>query len=111
MFDLCYHSAHISVMPTSQKADRRTDRLVAWITPEDKALLARAAALEGSSVASFVVSHVRGAAQEIIRRHDFIQLNESESRRFVEALLAPPAEPAERVADALKLYRDTVTEL
>lgn len=98
-------------MPTDQKADRRSNRLVARITPEDKSLLARAAALEGSSVASFVVSRVRDAAQEVIRRHDFIQLNESESRRFVEALLAPPAKPSNRIADALKLYRDTVTEL
>lgn len=97
-------------MPTDQKADRRTDRLVARITPEDKLLLARAAALEGSSVASFVVSRVRNAAQEVIQRHEFIQLNESESRRFVEALLVPPSKPADRVADALKLYRDTVTE-
>lgn len=97
-------------MATLQNDPRRSDRLVARITPEDKSLLTRAAALEGSSLASFVVSHIRDAAQEVIRRHDSIQLNESESRRFVEALLAPPAKPAKRTVDALKLYRETVTE-
>ena len=97
-------------MATLQNDPRRSGRLVARITPEDKSLLTRAAALEGSSLASFVVSHIRDAAQEVIRRHDSIQLNESESRRFVEALLAPPAKPAKRTVDALKLYRETVTE-
>ncbi|MCU0749061.1 MAG: DUF1778 domain-containing protein, partial [Akkermansiaceae bacterium] len=65
-------------MATLQNDSRRSDRLVARITPEDKSLLNRAAALEGSSVASFVVSHLRDAAQEVIRRHDSIQLNEAD---------------------------------
>jgi uncharacterized protein (DUF1778 family) len=70
---------HIPAMAILQNDPRRSDRLVARITPEDKSLLARAAALEGSSLASFVVSHIRDAAQEVIRRHDSIQLNEAES--------------------------------
>lgn len=97
-------------MANLQNNPRRSDRLVARITPEDKSLLTRAAALEGSSLASVVVSHIREAAQEVIRRHDSIQLNEAESRRFVEALLAPPAEPTERFVKALKLHQETVTE-
>ncbi len=97
-------------MATLQNAPRRSDRLVARITPEDKSLLARAAALEGSTLASFVVSHVRNAAQEVIRFHDSIQLNEAESRRFVEALMVPPGKPTERFTKALKLHQETVTE-
>ena len=97
-------------MPTLQNDPRRSDRLVARITPEDKSLLTRAAALEGSSLASFVVSHIRDAAQEVIRRYDSIQLNESDSRRFFEAMLAPPTKPTERFTKALKLYQETVTE-
>ncbi len=97
-------------MATLQNDSRRSDRLVARITPEDKSLLNRAAALEGSTVASFVVSHLRDAAQEVIRRHDSIQLNEAESRRFVEALLIPPTKPTKRFAKALKLHQETVTE-
>lgn len=85
-------------------------RNVARITPEDKSLLTRAAALEGISLASFVVSHILDAAQEVIRRHDSIQLNEAESRRFVDALLASFAKPTERFAKALKLHQETVTE-
>jgi uncharacterized protein (DUF1778 family) len=90
---------------------RRSDRLVARITPEEKSLLARAAALEGASVASFVVSHVRDAAQEVIRRHNSIQLSESESKRFMEALLTTPKKQTMRFARAKKLYQETVSEL
>jgi uncharacterized protein (DUF1778 family) len=59
-------------MATLQTIPAARDRLVARITAEDKSLLTRAAASEGSSHASFVVSHILDAAQEVIRRHDSI---------------------------------------
>jgi uncharacterized protein (DUF1778 family) len=37
-----------------------------------------------------------------------IVLNAGQSRRLVEALLAPPRPPTERMKRALKLYRETV---
>ncbi len=88
----------------------RTSRLVARISPEDKALLERAAGLEGTSVAAFIVGHGRAAAQEIVRQHDIVQLNQKESLRFVKALLAPVKAPAKRLKDAIALHRATVTE-
>ena len=97
-------------MPTVRDKLKRSDRLVARITPDDKALLERAATLQGGSLASFVVSHVRQAAQEVIRQHETIRLNESESKRFLQALLAPPGKAPARIVKALALYRETVTE-
>jgi uncharacterized protein (DUF1778 family) len=88
----------------------RTSRLVARISPEDKALLEHAAGLEGTSVAAFVVGHGRAAAQEIVRQHDTVRLSQAESRRFVNALLAPGKAPAQRLKDAIALHRATVTE-
>lgn len=89
---------------------RKTNRLVARLTPEDKALLERAASLEGRSVAAFVVSHVRSAAEKVLQAHETIQLTAAESRRFVEALLAPPRPPTKRMKAALALSCETVTE-
>lgn len=43
-------------------------------------------------------------------RQDTIELNQAESRRFVEALHAKPKAPNSRVKRALKLYRASVTE-
>lgn len=95
---------------SARTTSRRSDRLVARVTPEDKELLERAADLEGCSVAVFVVSHVRSAAEKIVRRHDSIRLGQAESRRFVSALLAPVKRPTKRMQDAIRLHKKTVTE-
>lgn len=59
--------AHILAMVRTNDSQRRSDRLVDRITSGDKSLLMRAAAIEGSTLASFVVSHVRDAAEEVVR--------------------------------------------
>lgn len=102
--------AHITPVPIAKTKSTRSNRLVARISPDDKVLLERAAVLEGSSLASFVVSHIRTAAAEVIRQHETIQLNRAESERFLKALTAPPTKPTVRMARALKLYKQTVTE-
>lgn len=108
--DLCHGMAHIPTVPTAKTKPTRSNRLVARISPDDKVLLERAAVLEGSSLASFVVSHIRTVAAEVIRQHETIQLNREESERFIKALTAPPAKPTARMTRALELYRKTVTE-
>ncbi|MCX6873839.1 MAG: DUF1778 domain-containing protein [Verrucomicrobia bacterium] len=97
-------------MATVRDKTKRSDRLVARITPDDKALLERAATLQGGSLASFVIFHVRQAAQEVIRQHETICLNEVESKRFIQALLAPPGKAPARFVKAVAQYRETVTE-
>jgi uncharacterized protein (DUF1778 family) len=89
---------------------RRSDRLVARVTSDDKALLERAAGIEGCSVAVFVISRVREAAEEVVRRHETIRLNREESLRFAKALLSPPKAPSKRLKEAVALYRQTVKE-
>lgn len=106
---MAQNGTHFGV-PKVKAKPIRSNRLVARITPDDKALLERAATLEGSSLASFVVSHIRNAAAEVIRQHETIQLNQAESERFLRALTAPPGKPTARMTKALELYRQTVTE-
>jgi uncharacterized protein (DUF1778 family) len=89
---------------------RRSSRLVARVTAEDKVLLERAAGIEGCSVAVFVISRVREAAEEVVRRHETIRLNRAESLRFAKALLASPRAPTKRQKEALSLYRKSVKE-
>lgn len=96
-------------MTTLAVPHRKAERLVARITPADKALIERAATRSGQSVASFVVSVARTAAAETLATHERIELNAEQSRRFVEALLAPPRAPSARMKRAMRLYRRTVT--
>ena len=55
-----------------------------------------------------LTAETRKAALQTIETRERIVLNAEESRRFVEALLAPPRPPTERMKRALKLYRKTV---
>ncbi|MEA3639079.1 MAG: DUF1778 domain-containing protein [Lamprobacter sp.] len=69
-------------------------RLEARITPEQKQLLSRAAALEGQSLADFVVSRAQKAAKETLLEHERLRLSRRDQEAFVEALLddEPPSE-------------------
>ena len=89
-------------------AEIKTERLVARISPAEKALIEKAAEIEGRKVAPFAVTHLVNRARKIIQEAETIRLNEAESRRFVEALLAPPRQPTPEFKQAFKTYRDRV---
>ena len=97
-------------MATLTKPHRspKGERLVARISPDDKTIIARAAALIGQSVASFVLTQARQAALDTLETHERIVLNAAQSRRFVEALLAPPRPPSPALVAAARAYRATV---
>jgi uncharacterized protein (DUF1778 family) len=61
-------------------------------------------------MAKFIIIHVREVALQAIHQSNQIQLDAEESRRFVEALLAPPRKPAASLKQAIARYRPQVTE-
>jgi uncharacterized protein (DUF1778 family) len=85
--------------------EARNKRLEARVTPAQKALIERAAALSGRTVTDFVVSSAQAAAEETIRTHEIIALTARESAAFVEALLNPPA-PGENLRAAAQRYKE-----
>jgi uncharacterized protein (DUF1778 family) len=105
--DKCVTMWHTLIMVNSAEK-LKTERLVARISPSEKALIERAAELEGRKVAPFAVTHLVNRARRIIQEAESIRLNEEESRNFVEALLAPPREPTPEFKQAYRAYRDTV---
>ena len=96
-------------MATATKS-RRFTSFTTEITQADEKLLGLAAALEGLSVADFVLGKARAAAAEAIRRCRSIRLNVDQSHRFVQALLSPPRPANRRMRNALALHSATVTE-
>ncbi len=72
-------------------ASVKVERLEARVSPEQKALMQQAAALEGETLTQFVVSSAQRAAERSIQEHTTLRLTALESRRFVETLLSPPA--------------------
>jgi uncharacterized protein (DUF1778 family) len=88
--------------------EQKSQRFVARVSAADKQLFQRAASMEGRSVAMFVVVHAREIARQIIKRSNVIELNEDQSARFVEALLAPPRPPTPAMVDSIRAYRESV---
>lgn len=87
----------------------RRERLEARLSPAQKALMERAARLEGRSLTDFVVGSVQAAAIETIRRHEIVALAERDGLAFVEALANPPA-PNERLRRAVRRHRELIGE-
>jgi uncharacterized protein (DUF1778 family) len=82
--------------------------LVARVSAEDKAIIRQAAAIAGQSVGSFVLSEARKAAMQMLETRQRIVLDAKQSRRLVEALLAPPRPPTPRMIAAMRAYTATI---
>ena len=61
------------------------------ISAEDKTLLARAVALQQTSLTDFVIRHAVEAARIVIDRAERVTLTERDSLRVLELLENPPA--------------------
>ena len=88
-------------MPQMQ---RKEERLEARITPAQKRLIERAAALRGTSVTEFVVASAQEAATSTIKDFDVLQLRDEAREVFIKAVLNPPA-PTDAASHAAARYR------
>ena len=70
------------------------------LKPEDKAVLARAAALERLDLTSFILRAALPRAQAVIAGIEKLRLSESDSLRLLDLLENPPDPPARLVRAA-----------
>ena len=94
-------------MPPVQHAERRSrkeKRLEARVTPAQKRLIERAAALRGTSVTEFVVGSAQEAATKTIQDFDVIHFRDQAREVFINSVLHPPA-PNAAARAAAKRYR------
>jgi uncharacterized protein (DUF1778 family) len=78
-----------------------TGRVELRLRPEDKAVLARAAALERLDLTGFILRAALPRAQEAIERAEKITLTERDSLRVLDLLEHPP-EPTDRLRRAAR---------
>lgn len=71
------------------------------LKPEDKAVLARAAALERLDLTSFILRAALPRAQDVIAQSERLKLSERDSLRVLDLLENPPA-PTARLTRAAK---------
>ena len=91
-------------MTTRKAARQRSERVEARVTPEQKKLFERAAALEGRSLTDFLLGSAQAAAADTISRHELLKLTPDDQESFVAALLNPPA-PNKALRVAAARYR------
>lgn len=83
-------------------------RLEARVSPETKALLQKAADLEGRSLTDFVVASLQAEAYRVIERHQTLKLSLEDSDAFVGALLNPP-QPNDALKEAGLRYKNDMS--
>ncbi len=83
-------------------------RLEARISQETKALVQKAADLEGRTLTDFVVTSVQAAAYKVIEHHQTLKLSIEDGEAFVDAILNPP-KPNEALKSAALRYKQTMS--
>lgn len=91
----------------TRRASRKTERLEARVTAEQKALFVKAAALRGHSLTDFLVTSAQELAVRTIREHAIMTLSASDSQAFVRAFLEAPT-PGARLRQAARRYKKTI---
>jgi len=67
------------------------ERLEARVSRAQKRLFQRAAALKGVTLTDFMIDSLQTAAVSTVEEHDVLKLTLEEKRKFVDALMSPPA--------------------
>lgn len=91
------------------EASSKAARLEARISPETKALLQKAADLEGRTLTDFVVASVQAAAYRVIEQHQTLKLSIEDSEAFVDAMLNPP-KPNDALKAAALRYKQAMSD-
>ena len=81
-----------------------SSRIELRIPPEQKAVIARAAALAHMDVTGFILKQVLPEAQAVVERAEHLALSERDSLKILDLLENPP-KPTERLIRAAKAGR------
>ena len=73
-----------------QASEHKVERLQARLTPDQKALIAHAAEIEGRSLTDFVVSTATQTAKKVIEDQSILRLSVADQKTFADALSQTP---------------------
>ena len=95
-------------MATATDSKKSIARLEASVSPETKALLQKAADLQGRTLTDFVVATLRAEACRVIEENKILKLELEDSEALVNALLNPP-KPNEALKAAALRYKKVMS--
>jgi uncharacterized protein (DUF1778 family) len=82
-------------------------RLEAQSSPEMKALIQKAAYLQGLSLNDFIVSTVQAEAIRVIQEHQTLKLSQEDSEAFVDSIFNPP-QLNDKIKSAFSQYKKII---
>lgn len=85
------------------RAETRTARLESRVTPEVKALIDRAASLQGVNTTEFLVAHCVAAARETINRFESTVLRPEDRDAFMRAF--EDDAPTDELVDLMAMHK------
>lgn len=97
------------IINMTTETHEKTVRLEARVSAETKALLQKAADLQGCTLTDFVISTVQAEALRVIEQHQILKLSLEDSQAFIDALLNPPS-PNEALKRASVRHTQIITE-
>ena len=84
-----------------------SERLNLRLKSDAKRRIEQAAAFEGTTVSSFIVSSALATAERTIREHETMVLSRRDAEVFVDAILNPPR-PSAKLRQAVEEHRRRV---
>lgn len=94
---------------TTLTSSRRTERLEARVSPEQKDLFRRAAAIEGRNLSEFIVQNLAEVAGRVVREAEVIQLSDQDRKIFLKEI-RQPRKPNKALRDAADRYQRQVKQ-
>ncbi len=94
----------MKVLAPKQSAKQATERLEARVPAPIKALIGRAASLEGQTLTDYVISTLQRCASDSVREHEILHLTARDSEAFAKAMMAPP-KPNQKLRRAFARHR------
>lgn len=93
-------SKELSKDSTKANKIRKTARLEARVTEEQKQLMERAASWRGQNLTEFMVAVLAEASMQIIKDSQLMELTDRDRQVFANALLNPPPPSDRAITDA-----------
>jgi uncharacterized protein (DUF1778 family) len=85
-----------------------SERLNLRLKADAKRRIEQAAAFEGKTVSSFILSSALASADRTIREHETMRLTQRDAEVFLDAIVDPP-KPTAKLREALADHRRRVT--
>jgi uncharacterized protein (DUF1778 family) len=96
----------MTTQQTVRPQARKSERLEARVSREQKELFQRAADLQGSTLTEFLMNALQEAATRTVSEHGALKLGDRDREVFINALLSPP-EPNDTLRRAASEFQAT----